>query len=235
MVKIRITCISYSLESLNNLDFLNMSNILKYVIFGAGGFAKEAMLCLEDMLASGDSETENTCCFAVDDQYYDKEELLGRPVIKKSELNFKKCYVVIAVGDPVKRKKIVDSLPLETCFFNIIHPSASISRNCIVGLGSIITHNTVLTCDIEIGKHAHININATIGHDTKIGDFFTCSPGVNISGNCTIKDFVYIGTNASLKENTTICDSVTIGMGSSVIKDITEAGVYIGTPSRKLN
>jgi acetyltransferase-like isoleucine patch superfamily enzyme len=67
-----------------------------------------------------------------------------------------------------------------------------------------------------------------------MGDFFTTAPAANISGNFHFGDCVYFGTNSAIRPGVKICDNVTIGMGGVVVKDITEEGVYIGNPLKKL-
>jgi serine acetyltransferase len=37
-----------------------------------------------------------------------------------------------------------------------------------------------------------------------------------------------------IREGTKVCDNVTIGAGSVVLKDITQPGVYIGIPAKKI-
>jgi acetyltransferase-like isoleucine patch superfamily enzyme len=44
---------------------------------------------------------------------------------------------------------------------------------------------------------------------------------------------VSIGSNATLLP-VNICDDVVIGAGAVVTKDITEKGVYVGNPARKI-
>jgi UDP-3-O-[3-hydroxymyristoyl] glucosamine N-acyltransferase len=67
-----------------------------------------------------------------------------------------------------------------------------------------------------------------------LGDFVTTAPNVNISGNVTIKDGVYLGTASCVKEKLTICEDVVLGMKASVVKDITESGIYVGIPAKKI-
>jgi UDP-3-O-[3-hydroxymyristoyl] glucosamine N-acyltransferase len=103
-----------------------------------------------------------------------------------------------------------------------------------IGKGSIITMGSIVTCNVAIGDHSQLNLHTTIGHDCRIGHYFTTAPGAHISGECEIGHNVYFGTNASVRQGVRICDDVTIGMGGVVVKDIVEAGVYIGNPLRKL-
>ena len=206
----------------------------KYCIFGTGGSGRETLICLIDSIALSDYKIGEIVVFMVDDAYYNEPEILGIPVIKRSDFDPTKFEVVVAVGDPKARRKIVNELPHETKYTSIIHPRAIISDWVEISEGSIVTAGTILTCNIKIGKHAHLNLNTTIGHDCRIGDFFTTAQGVNISGNCTFGDGVYFGANSSSREGVIISDDVTIGMGGAVVKDIKNEGVYVGVPVQRL-
>lgn len=138
---------------------------------------------------------------------------------------------VIAIGDVEVRKRMyAQFLHLDYVHFN----AGNSYGNNIAGAGTIICPGTILTDNITIGIHCLINLNCTIGHDCVIGDFVTMSPGANVSGNVTIGNGCYIGTNAVIREKISICDNVVIGAGGVVVKDITEPGVYVGNPVKKI-
>lgn len=203
-------------------------------IIGTGGFGRETLACLIDCLSVTQHEAKDIAVFMVDDKFHIENEVMGIPVIKKSNFIAAKYNVVVAIGSPKLRKKIIQELPKNTTFTSIIHPTVVSSKWNNIGEGSIITAGTILTCNIRIGKHCHLNLNTTIGHDCKIGDYFTTAPGVNISGNCTFGNCVYFGSNSSVRQGIKIVDNVTIGMGGVVVKDILNEGVYIGNPTRRL-
>lgn len=212
----------------------------KIGIFGAGGFGREVYCCLLDYLKFNHLETlRNNIFFIVNDADYEKYKtfnyrILGVPVIPLYNFDSKEFTLIIAVGDPIIRKKIANNLPQDTEFFTLIHPNAVISEWVNLGIGTIVTAGCILTCDIKVGMHAHFNLCTTVGHDCIIGDFFTTAPGVNISGLCNIGNMVYLGTNACIKQGLKITDNVTIGMGAVVVKDITEPGIYVGNPASLL-
>lgn len=206
----------------------------KYCIIGVGGFGRETLCCLADSLSIDISSLNSYVCFMVDDKYYTQDKIMGVEVIPSSKFDPELYNVVVAVGDPVLRKMVINKLPSNTTFATIIHPSAIISEWVEIGEGSIIAAGSILTCNILIGKHSHINLNTTIGHDCNLGDFFTSAPGVNISGNCICGNCVYFGANSSVREKISICANVTIGMGGVVVKDIIEPGVYVGLPVKKI-
>ncbi len=198
---------------------------MKKGIIGAGGFGREVFWSLSPI------ERNNTVFF-VNDEYWDNND---PKILPLSLFESDKYEIVVAIGDPLVRKKIVESLPKRTKFFTHIHPSVQILADDVeIGEGSLICAGSILTTNIKIGKHAHLNLHTTIGHDTIIDDFFTTAPGVKISGNCKIGNRVYIGTNASIREKISICDDVTIGLGSGVVKHIIESGTYVGCPVKKI-
>lgn len=181
-------------------------------IIGHGGFAKEVEAWARE---------EYKCTFYVEDEY------AGRGALPLSKLPHK-ANAVIAIGDPATRRRLNDSV--EAKWIKLTHPDAKIidpsttlvMEGCIICAGAIITH------DVILGEHVHVNINSTIGHNSRIGRYNTISPAVNISGNVTTGSYVYLGTNAAIKEKITITANVTIGMNSTVIRDVRQAGTYVG-------
>lgn len=198
---------------------------MKYGIIGAGGFGREVYFSLP-------TEQRINTVFFVDDKYWkDNNEL----ILPLSKFNPTEYSVVVAIGDPKDRFDIIQRLPKETKYFTHIHHSCQIlGDDVIIGEGSIICAGTIITTNVKLGKHVHLNLQTTIGHDCEIGDYFTTAPGVKISGNCKIHDLVYLGTNSTVRENVTITDSVKIGLNSGVINDINEHGVYVGCPTKKI-
>lgn len=198
---------------------------MKRGIVGAGGFGREVYWSLD--LA----ERSNTVFF-VDDSYFDGTDPLIFPLSKFDPLEYS---LVIAIADSNQRQRIVESLPANTKFFTHIHPSAQIHGPDVeIGEGSIICAGSIITTNVKIGRHAHINLITTIGHDCLIGDYFTTAPGVQISGNERIGDRVYFGTRSCIKQKLSVCDDVIIGMNAGVTKNINQPGTYIGTPALKV-
>ena len=194
-------------------------------IIGAGGFGKEIYWSLNPV------ERINTVFF-VDDEYWDNTD---NKILPLSLFESDKYEVVIAIADSYHRERIVNNLPKTTKFFTHIHPSAQIHGEDVeIGDGSIVCAGSIITTNVKIGKHAHINLITTIGHDCVIGDYFTTAPGVQISGNEIIGDRVYFGTRSCVKQKLKICNDVVIGMNAGVVKDIVEPGTYVGTPAVKI-
>ena len=197
---------------------------MKKGIIGAGGFGREIYWSLSLM------ERVNTKFF-VDDKYWDGNDDLVLPI---SQFDPNEYEVVVAIANSNDRERIVNTLPKNTKYFTHIHPTAQIHGPDVeIGEGSIICAGTIITTNVKIGKHAHLNLITTVGHDCVIGDYFTTAPGVQISGNENIGNRVYFGTRSCVKQKITICDDVIVGMNAGVVNNITESGVYVGTPAIK--
>jgi sugar O-acyltransferase (sialic acid O-acetyltransferase NeuD family) len=198
---------------------------MKKGIVGAGGFGREVYWSLNPI------ERANTVFF-VDDEYWDGSD---EKILPLSRFESDKFELVVAIADSLHRERIVNSLPKNTKYFTHIHPTAQIQgEDVTIGEGSIVCAGSIITTNVKIGKHAHINLITTIGHDCVIGDYFTTAPGVQISGNETIGNNVYFGTRSCIKQKLSVCDNVIIGMNAGVVKNITEPGTYVGTPAKKV-
>lgn len=206
----------------------------KICIIGTGGFAREVLTYVIDVFDLYGIIYTNKICFLEKDELCSEEKIMGFEVIPESSFDPQQHVVIIGVGDPLVRKKIVEKYPSNTEYASLIHPTAIVTNWVKLGEGAVICPGVVLTCNINIGKHTHLNLNTTIGHDCNIGDYFTTAPAVNISGNCEIGDCVYFGTNSAIKQGITVANNVTIGMGAVVTKNIVEPGIYIGNPLKKL-
>jgi sugar O-acyltransferase (sialic acid O-acetyltransferase NeuD family) len=197
---------------------------MKIALIGAGGFAREVQAQLRDAKVTCPIQT------FVDRQFLDPD---SRPL---EDFDPAEYVALVAVASPKGRDSLVQRLPDETRYYSFVHPDAKIlGRDVAIGEGSIVCPGCIITTNVTIGRHAHLNIGTTIGHDFRSGDFFTTAPGARISGNCTFGHRVYVGTSAAVREKLSVCSDVTIGLLTGVVSDITEPGVYVGSPAKRLS
>ena len=191
---------------------------MKLSLFGYGGHAKEVA-----------AQIGQDVTFFVDDEYVNE---VTKPI---SEFDPSEYVMMVAVSDCIDRSVIVNKLPKETEYFTFIHPTALIlDDEIIIGEGSFIGANSILTTNIQIGNHAILNRGNHIGHDCIIGNYFSAMPGSIVSGNVHIGNGVYLGTNSSVIEKKYLLHDIVIGANSVVIRDITERGTYVGVPAKKI-
>lgn len=192
---------------------------MEHVLIGYGGFCREIIADLGYKLK----------CF-VDERFHVEGE-----TYKLADFDPSKYMALIVVGDPKLRNTIANDLPTETTFWNYISKHAIIMDEFkSIGVGNIICAGTIITTNVSIGNHVQLNIATTVGHDTVLSDYVTTAPNVSISGNVTIGECAYFGTKTSVREKITIHPNTIFGLNSGVVSDITESGVYVGTPCKKI-
>ncbi|MEM1217358.1 MAG: NeuD/PglB/VioB family sugar acetyltransferase [Bacteroidota bacterium] len=200
----------------------------KICIIGTGGYAKEIFWLIHDIGIEDQVE-----CFMEPDDQYEERSIMDRPVLPQSQFDPAKHRAVIAIGNGRIREKVVQQLPEETEYPNIISPKAQVTRWAKLGRGCVIQSHTVVTVDVVLGDFVHLNCFTTVGHDTTLGDYSTTTAFVSISGLCTVGKHSYWGNGSSVRQGLSVTDHVTVGMGAMVVKPIEEPGIYTGIPAKK--
>ena len=211
-----------------------MKNI---AIFGAGGFGREVKTILDRI----NVVTPNTYNFLgfFDDGFEKGSIVNGFPILGGIEdLNKvnESLSLVISIGDPIIKNKIISKIDNEKIEFpTIIHPNASISYDYVtIGKGCIICEGTVITCNIEIGNFVILNLMCTVGHDTVIDDYCAFMPSVNISGEVHIFPSVYVGTGAKIINLLEIGENTIVGAGAVVSKSLPANCTAVGIPAKPI-
>lgn len=208
----------------------------KIVIYGAGGFGREVQWLIERI---NQQEPTWEILGYVDDGVQkgniidDCKVIGGIDYLLKFE---EELAVAFAVGSAKVRRKLVDKCKKNPKLYypNLIDPSVIFSNRIMYGKGNIICAGNILTVDIQIGDFNIINLDCTVGHDAILTSYVTVYPGVHISGMVTIGAESEIGTGTQIIQGTRIIDQVIIGAGSTIIRDIEEAGTYVGSPVRRI-
>ena len=119
-------------------------------------------------------------------------------------------------------------------FSTIISPHAYVSPHATLGEGSIIMHQALVNAGTSVGVNAIINTQALIEHGTRIGNHCHIATGAIINGNCQIGNHVFVGSRATVLQGVTIGEHIIVGAGAVVTQSLTEPGVYVGIPARKV-
>lgn len=208
----------------------------KLVIIGAGGFGREVQWLIERI---NEREAIWELLGYVDDGVEKGTIVDGLPVlgtVKELREREESLAVVCAVGASVTRRKILeqilDNTKLE--FPNLIDPSVQMSKRIDMGRGNIICAGNILTVDITMGDFNIVNLDCTVGHDVVFDSYITVYPSVNISGGVEIGEKVELGTGSQIIQGIHIVEDIIVGAGSVVVRNLAEAGTYVGVPAKKL-
>lgn len=204
------------------------------MIFGCGGFGREILQIVLDQ--NRECLTWRVLGFLVSESVDAPELVQGFPVYRDIRQigDLDHLHFGVGVGNPQARRSVVGRLRAQGVkkFPTLVHPRAWIGSEVSLAEGVIICAGALLTTDILLGPHVHVNIGATVGHDAVIGGFSTLSPGVHVSGKVTLGEGVEVGTGACLNPGIRIGADAIIGSAAAVVRDIPEGCTAVGVPAK---
>ena len=143
---------------------------------------------------------------------------------------------ICALGDVNYKKRYVDIIQSKGGeFISLIHPTASLGNNAMIGRGCVIGAFANISCDTCVGDFVTFSIRAGMGHDSSIGDF------THIGGNCSISGFVSIGEFVTMHPGCIVVphrkigDHSIIGTGSVVLGNVKTNTTVFGNPAKKFD
>ena len=150
--------------------------------------------------------------------------------------SFKTAIITIGQIKSAKTRKLLYSKAVNAGFSmaTIIASTARVSRFAALGAGTIVFHKAFINSRAIVGSNCIINTGAIVEHDATIGSHCHISTGAIVNGGCWIGEGCFVGSGATLKNNVTIGDNIVIGIGAVVVQDLTEAGIYIGCPAKRI-
>jgi sugar O-acyltransferase (sialic acid O-acetyltransferase NeuD family) len=205
------------------------------IILGAGGFARETLDVVEalnavspafDVLGFADDAPSPLALTRVAERGH---RHLG--AIDAALAAHPASFFVIAVGSPEHRAAIAARVGSDRAA-TLVHPSASIGSRASIGAGAVICAGVLVSTNVRIGRHAHLNPGAIVGHDSVLGDSVSLNPGAVVSGDVRIEERVLIGAKSVVLQGLEIGADVTVGAAACVTKDAPPRVTLVGVPAR---
>lgn len=169
------------------------------------------------------------------------EEISGYAVIGSDDdiPNYvDKCEFVVTLGGTVNlspRRRLHQLIEQAGGrLATLVASTAYVSKRAVLGAGTVVHHQCVVNANAQIGRGCIINTGAIIEHDSEIGDYSHISTGVKINGACRVGEMSFVGSGATMINDCHIGSGIAIGAGSVVASNLTEAGIYVGVPARKI-
>lgn len=144
------------------------------------------------------------------------------------------CYV-LGIGDNHVRKKVAELISSkEKEILNVIHPSASISKNITIGKGNFISRNVAVNISTSIGNYCILNTGCVIEHEAIVESCSHIGPGAVLAGGVVVGQGTFIGANAIVKNGVKIGQNAVIGAGAVILRDVRDNATVVGNPGKEL-
>ena len=202
----------------------------KLLIIGAGGYGR--------VIADIAVKTGKYSAIVFLDNDETIKETMGIKVIGRTDDAQKYVAdhdIFVAVGDNAAREKIQHGLEtIKAEIPALIHPQAVIGGQAVIEAGSAVMAGAVVNSKSVIKKGCIVNTAATVDHDCILDEYVHISPGAHLAGGVRIGKGTWVGIGANISDHISVAGGCKIGAGTAVIKNITEAGTYVGVPARKI-
>lgn len=196
------------------------------VLFGFGGHARSI------------ADVAITCGYKelifVDNNATEQEFFAEFPVQKSIPDAFANCFCA-AGNNKLRREQFANA---ETNGWNIatlFSPHATRGIGSTINRGTVVAHHAHVGPMSVVGQGCIINTAAIVEHDCRIGNFSHVSVNATLTGRVKIGDNVFIGAGVVVRDGVIIGDNITIGAGATVVHDLHEPGVYVGTPAKLMS
>lgn len=210
-----------------------MPDTRSLLLVGAGGFGREVAALVEAI--NEETPTWDLLGFVDDEPTLHHTTAMGFPI--KGDVDWLARQTdrqyALTIGNGKARQSVAKRL---TCTdlqpSPLVHPTVSVHRTASLGSGTILCQGATPTVNVQIGRHAVLDQNCTVGHDSVLDPFVSLRPGANISGSVRLERGVTIGSGAVVLPGITVGAHATVGAGAVVIDDLPPNCTAVGAPAR---
>lgn len=141
---------------------------------------------------------------------------------------------VCSIGGAARKRCMEELINRGAKFINLIHRTARIGTNVVLGEGNIVGAYTSIGADAKVGSYNLIQSYTVIGHDVCMGDWNRIDTHVTCVGGTIVGNEVDIYTSVVLNHGVVIEDRAHVGACSFVIRRVKEGTTVMGNPAKRL-
>lgn len=141
---------------------------------------------------------------------------------------------VCSIGGVARKRCMEELINRGAKFINLIHRTARIGTNVVLGEGNIVGAYTSIGADAKVGSYNLIQSYTVIGHDVCMGDWNRIDTHVTCVGGIQIGNETTIHTSVVINHKVIVEDKAHIGACSFVIRKVKSGTTVFGNPAKTL-
>lgn len=211
------------------------------VVVGAGGFGREVLDAIEAHNAASARDAVHVLGVADDaPSAVNLERLSARGYVLLGAIDEvlsdrSPVGYILGIGDPGAKRTIASKLEGTGWYpVGVVHPAAIVSPTARIGAGSIVCGGVQLSTNTTLGRHVHLNPNATVGHDANLGDFVSLNPGAIVSGEVQVGEGVLVGAGAVVLQGISVGENAIVGASACVTRNVASSTTVVGVPAKPM-
>lgn len=205
------------------------------IIVGAGGMGRSVFCIATGCLGYG---TEFDIKGFIDDDLKSMDGFKNYPPLLGTIDGYMLCdgdVFVCSIGNTTIKKKVCEKLKTRGARFQtLIHKTAIVRNNSIIGDGCIVADYASIGADCTIGENTLIQSFAIAAHDCKIGNYVRIDTHATCVGGVVVEDTATIHTTAVISHKVVVGEGATIAACSFVFKKVKPNTTVFGNPAKLL-
>lgn len=199
---------------------------------------EQGRVVLDILRAASDNED---IVFLDDDSSLHQDTIDGIPIVggrsKLKEFSSENVRCLVAFGDePQTRLELATHISSKDFnFFNVTHPSASVSESAVFGQGITVNGQSYIGPHVQLEDHVLVDSCVSLSHECYLDRGATVTPGATLAGGVTIETDVYVGPGATIIEDITVGANAVIGAGAVVTEDVSKGTTVVGVPAEPVD
>ncbi len=140
---------------------------------------------------------------------------------------------VMTIGDCSTRAKQIREMEARGArFLTIIHPTAYVASNAVIGVGCIVAPFSSIGNGAKVGNHVVLTWYASLAHDSIVHNYVVLSPYSTANGLAALEEGVFLGTHAVINPMIRVGAWSKVASGSVVYRDVPPNSLAMGNPAK---